>query len=351
MSYPGTISDSVLSVAALLRTGDIRAAREQWHETLTSADEHERHVLATCAGILTTCPRTAVKRLREYWRRSDERTQAVIAACAPRPGEQRDQATEPQPEHAPRWDRRAIEQARAQRRAGGDVTTEIRPEPRRARKRARTEARAVTEYAATRAGVDDAPQRTARPDGYALDYEAAAVYPVMSDQDRPDPRTTAVRDGGRPCVALGCNLVPSVADRAHRDGLCSECRELGRPGIALPTDATRAKGIEALCAYIHQHYPRALDHLRAEWHRYGNQTDRDIVAAWVTANAAQPAGQSAAPELPACQTCGEDRRPRDLRHLPVDDGQCAGCRALETAPALSIVPSAAAEAEPATLAA
>ncbi|GAA2798907.1 hypothetical protein [Saccharopolyspora taberi] len=354
MSHSVTISDSVLSVAALLRTGDFRAARAQWRETLTSADARELAVLAECGRILAAHPRTGVKCLREYWQRSDAQARAVIAACAPSPGEQRERP-EPQPDRAPRWDRRAIENAR--RHAGGEVRTEVRPERRRAQRQARAEARTVTEYAATRAGVDDAPQRSEQPDGYAIDYERMAVNPVARDRERPDPRKTAVRDGGRPCVALGCNLIPSVADRAHRDGLCQECRELGRPGVELPEGATRAQAIEALCAYIHQHYPRALDHLRTEWGRYGSQADRDTVAAWVQANTTEPAEQSTAPELAACQTCGEDRSPRDVRRLSADDGQCAGCRALESAPALSAVPSATAddaattEAEPAALAA
>lgn len=357
MSLSVTISDSVLSVAALLRTGDLRAARSQWRETLTSADEVERTALVECGRILAAYPRTATEHLRAYWHReTDERTRAVIEACAPRPGEHRHQATEPQPDTAPCWDRRAIERARAQRRAGGEVTTEIRPELRRARKKRRAESRAVTEYAATRAGVDDDPQRSEQPDGYAIDYERMAVNPVASDRERPDPRRTAVGSNGRPCVALGCNIEPSRADRAHRDGLCQECRELGRPGIELPENATRAQMIESLCAYIHQHYPRALDHLRTEWSRYSSQADRDTVAAWVAANAAEPAERPTTPELAACQTCGEDRAPRDVRHLSADDGQCAGCRALtESTPALASVPTVdnepAAEPEPAPLAA
>ena len=354
MSFSVTISDSVLSVAALLRAGDFRAARAQWRETVTSADEVERTTLVECGRILAAYPRTATAHLRAYWHReTDERARAVIEACAPRPGEPREQAAEPQPDRAPRWDRRTIERERAQHRAGGEVTTEIRPELRRARTRPRAESRAVTEYIDSRAGVDDAPQRPEQPNGYAIDYEAAAVYPVLSDRDRPDPRATAVRDGGRPCVALGCALIPSVADRTHRDGLCQECRELDRPGIELPEAATRTQAIEALCAYIHQHYPRALDHLRTEWRRYPAQTDRETVAAWVKANTAE---QPATSELAACQTCGDHRRPRDIRHLDADDEQCAGCRALESAPARPAVPSAAAdepaaEAEPATVAA
>ena len=202
---------------------------------------------------------------------------------------------------------------------------------RRAQRKARAEARAVTEYATTRAGIDDAPQRAEQPDGYAVDYERMAINPVARDRERPDPRTTAVRDGGRPCVALGCNIEPSRADRAHRDGLCQECRELGRPGIQVPDNATRAQAIEALCAYIHQHYPRALDHLRTEWSRYSAQADRDTVAAWVTANATErpAAEQPAAPELAPCATCGTERVPRDVRWQDVDDGQCANCRRLD----------------------
>ncbi|MEY8042631.1 hypothetical protein AB8O55_24765 [Saccharopolyspora cebuensis] len=331
-------------MAALLRAGDLRAARAQWLETLTSADEVECVALIECGRILVNYPRTAVEQLRAYWHRTrDERVRAVIVACAPRPGES-PQRPEPQPDRAPRWDRRAIEQAR--HRAGGPVRTEVRPELRRTRRKARPESRTVAEYAATRAEVDDAPQRGTQPDGYALDYDTAAVYPVMRDRERPDPRRSAVREG-RPCVALGCNLMPSAADRTHRDGLCQECRELDRPGVEVPESATRAQMIEALCAYIHQHYPRALDHLRREWSRYSNAADRATVAAWVEAHTDPDAEPPAAPALAGCQTCGDDRSPRDLRHLAADDGQCAGCRALESDPAPAVTPSATAD-EPAT---
>ncbi len=333
MSQSVTISDSVFSVAALLRAGDVRTARQQWRETLRSAEPHECAVLAECGRILAEHPRTAPARLRDLWRRSDEQARTVIVACAPVPGEQRARP-EPEPDRTPRWNRSNRYQAPS------TVHREVRPELRRAPRWIREESRAVTTYMDTRAGVDDAPQRAERPDGYAIDYDNAAKYPVR----------------GRPCIALGCNIEPSSADRAHGDGLCQECRELGRPGIAVPDNATRTQAIGALCAYVHQHYPRALDHLRAEWGRYSDPADRDTVATWVAANVPQSAEDTAAPELSVCQTCGEQRRPRDVRHLPADDGECAECRSLvDSVPSLASVPSAVdgvtAEPDPAPLAA
>ncbi|MDA3644387.1 hypothetical protein LZ318_30755 [Saccharopolyspora indica] len=283
-----------------------------------SADTPELATLAKCGRILSAYPLArALPRLRELWHRSDAQARQVIEACAP---DADGQPAKPEPAHAPRWDRAAIEQARA-RAAVHTRTDRDQIRPRRA---ARTESRAVRAYFdGGRVGVDDQPRRDEVSDGYAVDYDEVAVSPTVRDrgEGRGDTRRTPVRDG-RPCVVFGCNVFPSVADRAHRDGLCEECRELGRPGIAVPDGATRTEMIEALCGYLAEHYPHAREHLRREWQRFTAQADRDTVAAWVTANLPDDDAESA----PGCP-CGGIRQVRN--------GLCVDCRQLDTDPTVT----------------
>ncbi|MEB3371300.1 hypothetical protein [Saccharopolyspora mangrovi] len=336
------------SVAALLRSGDLRAAREQWDVTLASADEVETAALLECGRILTCYPRTATAHLRAAWQRAtDPRIRAVIEACVPRPDYQAAHSPGSESEQgSPRWDRHAIERARATRRTAEPVSTDNDAKRRRDRRQQQQAAQSLTAhlaYATANPATDHEPHRTgARPDGYAVDYEQLAVNPVMRDRERRDPRRTAVSGNGRPCVALGCHVEPSRADRQQRDGLCQECREAGRPGIEAPEDANPAQMIEALCAYIWQNYPAALDHLRREWTRCSSDADRATVAAWVKANVPElPAEPVSVPEFAACATCAAARGPRDLRQQPADDGQCASCRTLDdTAPEKMITPAA-----------
>ncbi|GAB3686656.1 hypothetical protein GCM10027597_38820 [Saccharopolyspora tripterygii] len=348
MSQSVTIFDSVSSVAALLRAGDLDAAREQWDVTLASADEVETAALLECGRILTCYPRTSTVHLRAAWTRAtDPRVRAVIEACAPRPDEQPAHASGSEPEQeAPRWDRHAIEGARATRRTAEPVSTDTDPQRRRDRRQQEQAARSLTahlSYTANNPTPTESEPATGGHPGHAVDYDRMAINPVAQDRERRDPRRTAVRGNGRPCVALGCHVEPSRADESeHSDGLCGECRDAGRPGIQTPDDTTHEQAIEARCAYIWDHYPAALDHLRREWARCRSEADRATVAAWVKSHVPDPPAEPlSAPELPACATCAAERGPRDLRQQPADDGQCASCRTLDhTAPEKMIIPAA-----------
>ncbi|MEV4734716.1 hypothetical protein [Saccharopolyspora sp. NPDC049426] len=338
MSHSVTISDSVASVAALLRTGDLHAAREQWDVTLASADEVETAALLECGRILTCYPRTATAHLRAAWNRAtDPRIRAVIEACAPRPDDQPAPAPGSESEQeSPRWDRHAIERARATRRTAEPVSTDNDPQRRRDRRQQQQAAQSLTAhlaYTADNPTTTEPEPATGGHPGHAVDYDRMAINPVAQDRERRDPRRTPVRGNGRPCVALGCHVEPSRADASeHSDGLCGECRDAGRPGIQAPDDATHEQAIEALCAYIWDNYPAALDHLRREWARCSSDADRATVAAWVKANVPEPPAQPVSvPELATCATCAAERGPRDLRQQPADDGQCASCRALDGA--------------------
>ncbi|WP_406690529.1 hypothetical protein REH65_32320 [Saccharopolyspora sp. ID03-671] len=330
MSNSVTLSDAVLSVAALLRAGDLDAARRQWHTALATAQEVETATLRECGRILAAYPRTATPHLRRLWQRtSDERARAVIAACAPLPNQQPTPGTEASAAQAPRWDRRSIEHARAQHRTGGTVRTHIDADQRRTRTQQRQAAQELAARLDHTDTTDDRPQRQdtgSRPDGWAIDYDLMAINPVAHDPERPDPRQTAVAGNGRPCVAVGCHVEPSRADRQHQDGLCQECRDADRPGIQVPENASRAQRIEALCAYIWQHYPGGLDHLRREWARYSSETDRATVATWVKTHVPK-----AIPDLTTCEQCPSVRQIRN--------GLCLDCRRLdeEDMPSLAAV--------------
>lgn len=302
MSQNVTISD----LAALVNSGAFKEAKRQARALIDTADPRHLELIARCAEIAETHPRTAITRLRWMWHQADADGRAIIAACVPAPGEDR---SRPQldEQRAPRWN------ARNRYRAPSTVTVR-KGRPRRPQRRDDEPAVSVR-YHESRAGVDDQPTRAERPAGYANDYDKAAV---------PAQRGTA-------CVS--CWIERAAADmRPHDDGLCSECRDAGRRGVEpLPNGSSRAEAIAARCAHIAaNHLPataRVL--LRADWHS-SPKREQAVIAAWV---AAHPIPDTAKPahvvaELPApCATCAEPRRPRDLRRQDSDDGQCAPCRA------------------------
>lgn len=313
MSNTVTLSD----VASLVKAGRIADAKRQTARLLTSADPQDLGVITHCAYILETWPKIGVLKLRAYWHSANEHDRAIIAACAPERGEQRHR-----PEHAtarqPRWTRRN------QYQAPRDICHEVRPELRRATRRpAPEEPAVVADYQRDRAGIDDVPGQVEQPAGYAIDYDRAAV--------------PALR--GTPCVR--CWLERSARDHAgrHDDGLCTDCRDSGRPGIpSLPDGHTRDDVIEARCAFIARNFPKAaVKLLRRYWQQSTNDHDRGVVATWVQhhdlnelARTTSPStGRIVASEPAACTTCGEPRRACDVRCLAADDGLCSDCRALD----------------------
>jgi hypothetical protein len=313
MSNSVTLSD----VATLVKTGNIADAKRHTAALLASAEPQDLEIIAQCAYILETWPKIGVLKLRDYWNRANAHDRAIIAACAPERGEQRhrpEQATT----REPRWTRRN------QYQAPRDVCHEVRPELRRAAHRPTPEEPAVVaDYQRERAGIDDLPGRAEQPVGYAIDYDRAAV---------PDLR-------GTPCVR--CWLERSTGEQTGRqdDGLCTDCRTSGRPGIpSLPDGHTRDDAIEARCAFIAHTFPKAaVKLLRRYWQQCTGDHDRKVIAAWVQRHDLTELTRTASPavvetitaEPAACATCGESRRVCDVRHLATDDGLCTDCRALD----------------------
>jgi hypothetical protein len=329
MSQQVTISD----IAARVRAGELLEAKRQARALLDTAEPRHLEVIAQCAAIAETYPRTAVTRLRWMWHQADADARAIIEACAPAPGEDR---SRPQPETQlpPRWNGRTRYQAPS-------TVTVRQGRPRRPQRRS-VEPAVSVRYHETRAGVDDQPHHGERPDGYANDYDRAAV---------PAQRGTG---------CLSCWVERAAADlRRPDDGLCSECRDAGRRGIApLPAGHSHADAIAARCGFIAAHHlPATARHLlRADW-QHSQPRDRETIAAWVAAHPITdtPTATDTADEpgarLTKCATCAEPRTPRDLRHQAADDGQCADCRAFAPADTDDVTSPAIDASEPRELAA
>lgn len=253
------------SVSTLLDLGDVSAAHDAMRRYFHTATPEDLATVITCADMLYQRPKTGVAKLRNAWERAtDERTRATIAACgkAAATATRAEQVTEPDRE--PRWTENNKYQAPS------EVHREHRPElQQQPRKRPEREPRAVRRYFDDRAGVDDEPAPRERPDGYAIDYDRAAIHPQR----------------GTSCVT--CFIERPAADwrNSADDGLCDDCREDGRPGINTNDDAHRADQIRARCAYIAEHYPNAARALmRADWRQATTSADRDEITAWVKRN-------------------------------------------------------------------
>jgi hypothetical protein len=83
---------------------------------------------------------------------------------------------------------------------------------------------------------------------------------------------------GIPC--LSCKLERTRADLAHRDGLCTDCRDSG---------LTRESVIQRYCAVVAAG-PHPVQLLRRAWKKADRPTDKAVIAAWATANLPTPAG-------------------------------------------------------------
>jgi hypothetical protein len=353
MSQAVILSDALAAIAALVKAGDRRKAKRQAREILDSADAESLSVINWCASILENYPHeTAILKLRNAWERANGHHRALIAACAPEEdnGQYRPAAeltTEPRygrdNYRGPRNSRRRIDPSRRK--------------AQRTQRQARQDA-AAARYFAERAGIAEGQGLKDR-DDRARD---AQVYASGLDYDKAGLADTR----GLPCVAcwLERAATDTATDRVRAghgdDGLCTDCRESGRPGIPeLPAGHTLADEIGARCAFIVAHTgASARGILGREWQRAGRGScRRDLISAWVQAHplpetaapTEQPAAQTAPATDGACTQCGGIRQ---VRH-----GLCLECRKLDSWPVLSAVPCAAAneptgaQAEPASLAA
>nr|BFE51211.1 hypothetical protein GCM10017745_46380 [Saccharothrix mutabilis subsp. capreolus] len=273
--------------------------------------------------MLENRPRTAVDILRHWWSTAPTETdRAIIAACAPKPGEQQRHHAQAEPDSAPRWNSRNKYQAPS------TVHTEQRAELRRRRRtrQERNDAAVAANYQAERAGVAEGPQVPDRDER----ARAEQVYGSGFDYDRAALHGTDVT-----FRCLGCTISRGRYDLDHGrireghgdDGLCADCRESGRAGIPeLPAGHSLADAVTARCAFVVNDLGPAAARvfLRSEWRQATAPAVRATIADYVTSHL-PPEQQPAGPD--ACGTCSSPRTPRDLRGVVTDDGLCTECRA------------------------
>jgi hypothetical protein len=271
-SSPGVSSaavpDTLAALEQLVDTGRLRAARRETARLITGADPHTLAVLTRCAAALQAELSTAAANMRALWLASPDSDRVIIEACVPGEDYRPDLPT-------PAIDHAAYRRPRYVAPRNLRIT---RVQPTRSPRPSDDGAALAAAYERDRGGIDDQPERVEPLPGYELDFDRAAV---------PNLR-------GLPC--LSCWLERSNADHArgrHDDGLCLNCRDDGRPGIApLPAGHTRAEAIAARCQVISETAGAgAHPMLKREWKR-ANATDRAAIEAWVKANPAalSPAG-------------------------------------------------------------
>lgn len=327
MSVDSSVSETISELTALVQAGDIPEARKLGKQLLDVAETRELWLIAKIADVLDNRPRTAVEILRHWWASApSESDRAIIAACAPKNGEQR-RRPQTTTGRVPHYNGRNNYQAPS------TVKVEQRAELRRRRKsrQEQTDAAAFARYQAERAGVAEGDQIPDRDDT----ARAEQVYASGFDYDR-----AALYGTDVPFRCLSCSISRGRYDLdrdrmkagAGDDGLCADCRESDRPGIPeLPAGHTLAEAVYARCSFVWADLGTAGARvvLRAEWRQATMPAIRAAIADYVRANlpAEEPAEVPA--ELAPCTGCPDARSIRDLRGVAQDDGLCAECRAAD----------------------
>ncbi|MGF6884951.1 hypothetical protein ABIA39_003474 [Nocardia sp. GAS34] len=158
------------------------------------------------------------------------------------------------------------------------------------------ERREVLEYFATRYMQDDDPEHLPVRDdtdtpatkpayavqrdvpvGYGIDFDKAAMYPVIGWR--------CVSCFLERAVADAHPLDPRTGERRSDDGLCDSCRDAAMPGIpALDPGYSWDDEVLAFCCHLTLTYPAAAKALLREQYRRSPQHVRDVIEAWVLAH-------------------------------------------------------------------
>lgn len=396
MSLMLTHADALADVTALVRAGELDAAKREAARLLDTADEHTRDTLARCTWTLTHRPRTAITDLRQLAQTAaTEQDAELIRACTPDPIEYhaRPETQPPQDDRAPHWSADTRYQAPHDEHSRTDPAARRTARQRHQVGQAQPPLSTLDYFSSRTEGYDYRPDEWTQhtPEGYSLDYDRAAVPPLR----------------GQPCLFCWIERAPAEVHRAAQmrtghgdDGLCADCRELaaavdiprGIPPLS-PTHTYRDQ-VQARCHYIAEWHPAAaLTILAHEWQRARrcagpakhdpDTCTRHLIAEWVHTHRAEldrraaktrpalhpaprpvtgasrnadtpnrprpeaPTPNTGArpparhrrqhePERPAPAACRRCYVPRDASDLPQrgrDDRQCSACRALAAEPA------------------
>ncbi|UUV32090.1 hypothetical protein NQK81_01195 [Amycolatopsis roodepoortensis] len=333
MSVVYSVPENLVELTKLVEAGDLPAAKKLGKTLLNKADMRALWLIARIAKLLENRPHGAVDLLRAWWESAPtEADRAIIAACAPKDGEQRHRP-QASNDRAPRWNGRNNYQApstvQTRRQDAADLRTR-----RRARQEA-ADAAAFRRYKGERGGVADGPQLDTREDR----ERAEQVYASGFDYDR-----AALHGTDVPFRCLSCSISRSRYDlnrdrikAGHGDdGLCGECRERGYPGIPeLANGHSVADAVNARCAFLCAELGAVAARvaLQTEWKQ---AKGRGAIQAAISDYAFTHFPAKDADELPAatagvapCTGCPEARTAHDLRAVGEDDGLCAECRAAD----------------------
>ncbi|MFX0573764.1 MobF family relaxase [Nocardia nepalensis] len=279
-SAENPLSDSAATIAALIQSGDLRAAPRAFHDLAEGLTDEQRDIIE---HVATTLYRNAypIAAARLRWA-ADQYPQhrALIHACTP---------TSDPHVYRPATDNIPAPNRRDQhRRAARDNPDRVDRTPRRPPPPDTdiTAAREYQDYLDTRGDVDDHPEHLPKPEGVPHRYYRQKLWEDRYPDSEPPnyDRQTTRNTRALPCVSCGIGraLTDSrpIPPRRSDDGLCSECRTDNQPGIP---DHPPAEHIRARCDHIANTHPPNTVHgmLKRDWHAARTLAERLAIATWV----------------------------------------------------------------------
>ncbi|WP_157777513.1 hypothetical protein [Nocardia terpenica] len=269
---------AIEAIRTLVQAQNLRDAKQELRGLQARTDDQTWLIITEIANTLRfKTHAAALAKLRNLWYRNEPH-RAIIEACVPKPREG---------QYIPK------------------MISEGRPSPRENRPLPGTVGEAYEDELAK--GERDDPG-TLRPELIVdrHDYDENAVSEVR----------------GPLCVS--CRTERAAIDRwttrslaGHGDdGLCGECRSLGRPGIPeLPLGHSYIQAVHARLEFLAETFQtRARGIFRQEW-RYADAEARVVIERWVSKHTAEPAPPTSPVELielnGTCQKCGDWRQLRD----------------------------------------
>ncbi|WP_280335619.1 MobF family relaxase [Nocardia wallacei] len=275
-----TVPERLRSIAELFRTGDVERATTAFHGLTRTLSTAEHDILERVTTTLHTHAWPVAKARLQWAAHRYPEHRALIDACTPTTDPH---VYQPEPAHTrPSGQRDPRREAARNHRERTDLTR------RRPPRTPDTGGEIADAYLTDRAPVDADPKHLPVPDGvdhhyhtapgrgssrngYAIDYDRAAV-----------PHTH-----GFGCVH--CGIERAIRDtqpqpsRRGDDGLCGGCRDDGQPAIP---DHDPADHITARCAHVTRTYPpdQARAKLRRDWHNAPTRRSRHALTDWVRRN-------------------------------------------------------------------
>ncbi|MEV6072066.1 MobF family relaxase [Nocardia sp. NPDC052001] len=273
------LSEDLLTIAGLVHTGQLAAAKEALVRASHSATAEELDVLHRVATTLYRYSFPVAQARLRWAAQQFPQHRALIEAATPE--------TDPHT-YGPDLDSYQSNTVTDSRYAARDheprfADTPPRPRPSDIEIAA---AQATAEYLDTRADIDVEPEHLPLPDGAPHRYSTSHPRDPRPSHHPLDYDLAAVPDTrGFGCVHCGLEraVVDSISRPGRRtdDGLCGTCRENG--ATAIP-DHEPHEQISARCAHIAETYPvsAALTMLRRDWRGTLNPDIREQIHNWVT---------------------------------------------------------------------